>query len=82
MGAEGAVAILSRREIAENPNCKEQLVHEYEEKFLNPYIAAKRGFIDEVIKPEDTRNKIVSALEMLQKKGCDPIRRKHGNIPL
>ena len=82
MGAEGAVSIMCRREIASEPGCKDLLVQEYEEQFLNPYIAAARGFIDEVIHPEDTRKKIVAALEMLEGKKRNLPWKKHGNIPL
>ena len=82
MGAEGAVSIIGRQAIKENPDCRDALVREYEEQFLNPYIAAARGFIDEVIAPEDTRRKIAGALEMLREKECAAPWKKHGNIPL
>lgn len=82
MGAEGAISIIRRRAIEANPGCKDTLVREYEEQFLNPYIAAARGFIDEVIAPEDTRRKIADALEMLRGKECSTPWKKHGNIPL
>lgn len=82
MGAEGAVSIICRREIEADPNCKDKLIQEYEEQFLNPYIAAARGFIDEVIDPENTRGKIAGALEMLRDKHQSTPWKKHGNIPL
>lgn len=85
MGAEGAVSIMSRREIsnAKDPEAKKQeLIKEYEDKFLNPYIAAKRGFIDEIIKPEETRMKIKAALDGLKTKKSHNPAKKHGNIPL
>ena len=82
MGAEGAVSIICRREIETDPECKDTLVREYEGRFLNPYIAAARGFIDEVIAPEETRGKIAGALEMLRNKECATPWKKHGNIPL
>lgn len=85
MGAEGAVNIISRREIisAEDQQAKrEELIKKYEDKFLNPYIAAARGYVDEVIKPEETRMKIKSALDALKSKEEEPIYKKHGNIPL
>lgn len=82
MGAEGAVTIMWRKEITADPSCKEGLIREYEERFLNPYIAAARGFIDEVIRPEDTRKKIAAALEMLTGKQEERPWKKHGNIPL
>ena len=82
MGAEGAVAVLKRHEIEENPNCRNELVREYEEKYLNPYIAAERGYVDEIIAPEDTRARIVATIEMLKDKLGTMSWKKHGNIPL
>lgn len=82
MGAEGAVSIICRREIEADPSRREELIRKYEEQFLNPYIAAARGFIDEVIAPEDTRGKISAALEMLRGKELSAPWKKHGNIPL
>jgi len=82
MGAEGAVSIVCRKEIEAVPECKDELVKKYEEQFLNPYIAAARGFIDEVIRPEDTRRRVLSALEMLEGKQNGAPWKKHGNIPL
>ena len=82
MGAEGAVSIMYRKEIMSNPQCKDRLIESYEEQFLNPYIAAARGFIDEVIYPEHTRRKIVAALNMLSQKQRATPWKKHGNIPL
>ena len=85
MGAEGAVNIISRKEIAASgkpAEKRQQLVSEYIEKFNNPYIAAARGYIDDVIDPADTRPKLIRALEMLKNKKQDNPTRKHGNIPL
>jgi propionyl-CoA carboxylase beta chain len=85
MGADGAVNIVSREEIrgAEDPEAKrKQLIDEYRERFNNPYVAAGRGFIDDVIDPRDTRPKIIRALEMLQNKVDQNPPKKHGNIPL
>jgi len=82
MGAEGAVSIVCRKEIEAAPECKDELVKKYENQFLNPYIAAARGFIDEVIRPEDTRKRVLSALEMLERKQSAMPWKKHGNIPL
>lgn len=85
MGASGAVAIIGRRAIAdaEDPEKKrEELLGEYNEKFMNPYIAAEHGYVDEVIMPEETRTRIASALRMLEKKEQDRPAKKHGNIPL
>ncbi len=85
MGAEGAVPIIFRKEIeeAEDPNKRrEELMGEYEEKFSNPYRAAELGYIDEVIRPEETRPKLIAALEMLKNKVDSNPPKKHGNIPL
>lgn len=85
MGAEGAVDILHRKEIAAASNPQEvrkQFIDDYEKKFLNPYIAAKNGFIDEVIAPETVRERIVTAFENLKKKKKSTFWKKHGNIPL
>lgn len=85
MGSEGAVNIIYRDEIAkaENPEEKRrQLIKEYNEKFDNPYIAAARGYIDEVIDPASTRPHLIRALEMLKDKKDTNPNRKHGNIPL
>ena len=85
MGASGAVAIIGRRAIsaAEDQDAKrEELLSEYNEKFMNPYIAAERGYVDEVILPDETRSKVASAFRMLEnKKQSRPVK-KHGNIPL
>ena len=61
---------------------RSRLVAEYREKFANPYKAAELGYIDEVIRPEQTREKLIRALEMLKDKRQDNLPRKHGNIPL
>ncbi len=85
MGAEGAVPIIFKREIdgADDPSKKrDELMNEYDEKFSNPYRAAELGYIDEVIKPEETRPKLIVALEMLKNKVDSNPPKKHGNIPL
>ncbi|CAN5684673.1 hypothetical protein BH24ACI2_BH24ACI2_12330 [soil metagenome] len=83
MGAEGAVGVLYRKEIAENSEeYRKEKVSEFEEKFANPYIAAERGYIDEVIKPAYTRPKLIRALSLLQNKRDTNPPKKHGNIPL
>jgi propionyl-CoA carboxylase beta chain len=85
MGPEGAVNILYRREIqsARDPEAvRRERIREYEEKFASPYVAAERGFIDEVIEPRFTRPKLIRALEMLDTKRDTNPPRKHGNIPL
>ena len=85
MGAAGAVAIIGRRaiEAAEDPVAKRQeLIDEYNEKFMNPFVAAEHGYVDEVIDPVETREKVVSAFEMLSEKAKKLPVKKHGNIPL
>lgn len=85
MGSKGAVEIIFKKEIeaSENPVQKlEEKVAEYAEKFANPYGAAARGFIDEIIDPASTRIKLIKAFTMLQNKVCNMPRKKHGNIPL
>jgi propionyl-CoA carboxylase beta chain len=85
MGAEGAVNIISKKAIAasDKPDeTRQQLVSEYKEKFSNPYVAAARGYIDDVIDPAKTRPKIIRALETLENKAATNPQRKHGNIPL
>ena len=85
MGAKGASEIIFRREIvaAEDSEAKlQEKVDEYTQKFANPYKAAHRGFIDEVILPSDTRKKLISAFKMLENKVDLLPRKKHGNIPL
>jgi propionyl-CoA carboxylase beta chain len=83
MGAEGAVGVLYRREIAENDETyRKAKIAEFEKKFANPYVAAERGFIDDVIEPKFTRPKLIRALSLLQNKRESNPPRKHGNIPL
>jgi propionyl-CoA carboxylase beta chain len=85
MGPEGAVNIIYRRELAASedpPARRAELISDYREHFANPYIAAERGYIDEVIAPRETRPKLIDALHMLQTKREPGPRRKHGNIPL
>lgn len=86
MGADGAVAIMNGKQIAaaEDPEAeKAKLVQAYEDEFMTPYIAAERGYIDEVILPEETRSKIRSAFEALKLKDRKAVGyREHGNIPL
>ena len=83
MGAEGAVGVLFRRELAEHDESyRKSRVAEFEEKFANPYVAAERGFVDEVIEPKYTRLKLIRALSLLQNKRDQNPPRKHGNIPL
>jgi propionyl-CoA carboxylase beta chain len=85
MGPKGAAEIIFKKEIseAENPEARlQEKMNEYTEKFANPYIAASRGYIDEVIMPEDTRAKLINSFAMLQNKVDKLPRKKHGNIPL
>ncbi|MHB1486070.1 MAG: acyl-CoA carboxylase subunit beta [Acidimicrobiales bacterium] len=85
MGPQGAVEIVNRRELAEaaDPETRRaELVEEYAERYANPYVAAERGFVDDVIDPTDTRRVLVRSLEMLRSKREDLPKRKHGNVPL
>jgi len=85
MGPQAAVGIIFKKEIAAaaDPNRKTQeLVQEYTERFANPYVAAERGFIDDVIEPQQTRPVLIRALRLLRDKRADRVSRKHGNIPL
>jgi acetyl-CoA/propionyl-CoA carboxylase carboxyl transferase subunit len=87
MGADGAVNILFRRDLeaatgAERDALRARLTDEYRREFLNPYLAAERGYIDDVIDPAETRSRLVSGLAMLASKRDDRPGRKHGNLPL
>jgi len=85
MGAEGAVNIIFKERLAQvdDPMAERQrLVAEYEAEFADPYVAAARGYIDDVIRPSDTRPRLIRALEMLVDKQAENPRKKHGNIPL
>ena len=85
MGAEGAVNILYRDEISAADDAaatRAKLVADYEERFANPYVAAARGYVDDVIRPSETRPRLIAALEMLADKRDTNPPKKHGNIPL
>lgn len=85
MGPKGAVEILFKKEIAESADpvaATEEKVAEYSGKFANPYVAASRGFVDDIIDPRDTRPRLINALESLQGKRDTNPPKKHGNIPL
>jgi acetyl-CoA carboxylase carboxyltransferase component len=85
MGAEGAVNILFKDEIDKAEDAdqrRKELIADYIEKFANPYIAASRGYVDEIIEPRFTRTKLITALEMLKNKRDSNPPKKHGNIPL
>ncbi|ANM30604.1 methylmalonyl-CoA carboxyltransferase [Acidobacteria bacterium Mor1] len=86
MGSEGAVNIIHRRELKEAGDKaderREELVADYRDKFANPYVAAERGYVDEVIEPAHTRYKLIASLRMLENKRDSTPPKKHGNIPL
>jgi propionyl-CoA carboxylase beta chain len=85
MGPEGAVNIIYRRELAaakDVEKLRQSKVAEFTEKFATPYIAAERGFVDEIIEPQHTRQKLISALRMLDTKKDSNPQKKHGNLPL
>jgi propionyl-CoA carboxylase beta chain len=85
MGAEGAVNIVYRRELTMAPDkeaARQQKVDEFRDRFANPFVAAERGFIDDVIEPHETRPRVIRALRMLATKVDTMPRKKHGNIPL
>jgi propionyl-CoA carboxylase beta chain len=85
MGAEGAVNIVYRRELVaagSDEGIKQAKLAEYRERFANPFVAAERGYVDDVIEPHETRPKVIRALRMLETKVDTMPRKKHGNIPL
>jgi acetyl-CoA carboxylase carboxyltransferase component len=85
MGPEGAVNILYKRELESSPDAnraRTEKVAEFRQKFANPYAAASRGFIDEIILPRETRRKLIMALRNLETKRDTNPAKKHGNIPL
>jgi propionyl-CoA carboxylase beta chain len=83
MGADGAVNIIYRRELAgKNANLRETKIAEYRDRFASPFVAAERGYMDDVIEPHETRPRLIRALRMLENKIDTMPRKKHGNIPL
>ena len=82
MGAEGAVNIIYRRELQADNARASRKIEEYRDRFANPFVAAERGFIDDVIEPHETRPKVIKALRLLETKVDTMPRKKHGNIPL
>ncbi len=85
MGAEGAVNIVYRREIngaADHDAARKEKIAEFRDRFATPFVAAERGYIDDVIEPHETRPKVINALRMLETKVDTMPRKKHGNIPL
>jgi len=85
MGPEGAVNIIFKAEIAKSKDpakLRQKLIKEYRDKFANPFIAAERGFLDDIIEPADTRKRLIQALEILRTKRDKNPPKKHGNLPL
>ncbi|HNA75032.1 MAG TPA: carboxyl transferase domain-containing protein, partial [Candidatus Obscuribacter sp.] len=84
VGAEAAVNLLYRKELKADQDGKrfKELVQEFKDRFANPYIASQEGYIDDVIKPSETREKLIQALSVQKNKRVERPRRKHGNIPL
>ncbi len=83
MGPEGAVNIVYRRELAaDRGRSAPEKIAEFRERFANPFIAAERGYVDDVIEPHETRPRVIRALRMLENKVDTMPRKKHGNIPL
>ena len=81
MGAKGAVELIHRQHIGDDEKI-EELTQEYEERFLSPFVAAERGYVDEVIFPRSTRKRVSRALQMLRDKDLQNPWKKHDNIPL
>ena len=85
MGPQGAVEILHRRELADSANStarRAELIDDYTDRLANPYVAAERGYIDDVIEPSQTRQKVVAGFQLLESKHEELPQRKHGNVPL
>jgi propionyl-CoA carboxylase beta chain len=82
MGPQGAVEIIFRKEIKEDVNSKDKIVNDYKEKFASPFVAASRGFLDEVIRPRNTRKRISQSLQILKNKHITKPWKKHDNLPL
>ena len=88
MGPEGAVNIVYKRELDKADDARRRAakraekIDEFRERFANPYVAAERGYVDAVIRPRETRKKLIQALEMLETKRDKNPPKKHGNIPL
>jgi propionyl-CoA carboxylase beta chain len=83
MGADGAVSIIYRRELTDsNSGVREAKIAEYRDRFASPFVAAERGYVDDVIEPHETRPRLIRALRMLENKVDTMPRKKHGNIPL
>ena len=76
------MSIVFRSQIEKNPENRQQLISDYQDRFANPYVPAARGYIDDVIDPRETRQKLIRSLELLQNKSERAPNKKHGNIPL
>jgi acetyl-CoA carboxylase carboxyltransferase component len=81
-GPEAAIGIVFRRELEQAPDKRQDLIQDYQDRFANPYVSASRGYVDDVIDPRDTRQKIIRAIEVLQNKAERMPSKKHGNLPL
>jgi propionyl-CoA carboxylase beta chain len=81
MGAKGAVEIIFRKELGDEEGIQRR-TDEYQELFANPFVAASRGYVDDIIKPSETRERICRSFAMLRDKQIENPWRKHGNIPL
>lgn len=82
MGAESAVDVIYSKQIAKDPNFREEKIQEYQESIVSPFVAAAKGYIDNIIEPQETRSKICKALNMLHSKKIDRLNKKHDNLPL
>jgi len=85
MGPEGAANIIFKKEIensADPIEMRQQKIEEYRNRFANPYVAAARGYVDDIIEPEATRPRLISALQMLEGKRENRPPKKHGNMPV
>lgn len=85
MGPQGAVEIVYRRELADaaDPEARRaELVEDYTQRLANPYLAAERGYVDDVIEPSQTRRKLIAGMQLLESKREEIPERKHGNVPL
>ena len=85
MGADGAVNIIAAKKIKESEDpeaTRKEAIAEYEGKFMNPYVASSRGYVDEVIRPEETRERVIAGFDMLAQKKRPLVAKKHGNVPM
>jgi acetyl-CoA carboxylase carboxyltransferase component len=85
MGPEGAANIIFKKDIENSDNpieTRQQKIDEYRDRFANPYVAASRGYVDDIIEPEATRPRLISALQMIESKRENRPPKKHGNLPV